>query len=269
MDPQHLREAEPHLAGDLTGAIYFPEDAQVQPMQAAAALMRAANECGAFFLDHTELLAVERDRQGRVSGAVTSKGRIGAPRLINAAGPWSPWIARMVGLDLPVQPRKGHIVVTEPLPQLVHHKVYEAGYGETVGSNASDLQIAAVVEGTRSGTILMGSSRQLVGFHQPVEVRVIRAIAQRAVRFFPVLGSARALRAYAGFRPFTPDHLPIIGEDPRVPGYYVDTGHEGAGIGLGPISGKLLSQLILGLPQDLDLAPFRPTRFVESQVAVL
>lgn len=268
LDQAGMREAEPFLAHDLAGAAYFPQDCQVQPMLACAALVKAAMSYGAVFLDHTSLLSIERNRQGGISGVTTDKGRIGTSLLINAAGPWSPKIAELVGLELPIRPRKGHIVVTEPLPRLIHHKVFEASYADTVNSGEADLQVASVVEGTQSGTILLGSSRQLVGFDPTVEVRVMRQIVQRAVRYFPVLASVHALRAYVGFRAFAPDHLPVIGEAPEVPGFYINTGHEGAGIGLGPVSGKLLTQQILKQPLDLDLAPFRPSRFKED-VALL
>jgi glycine/D-amino acid oxidase-like deaminating enzyme len=113
---------------------------------------------------------------------------------------------------------------------------------------------------------LLGSSRQLVGFDSTIEVPVVQAIVRRAVRYFPILAHAHALRTYVGFRPFAPDHLPVIGEEPDVPGYFINTGHEGAGIGLGPISGKLLSQLILGQALDMNLAPFLPTRFKKGVV---
>src|SRR5579883_1496051 len=249
------------LQATVAGAAYYPRDAQVQPMLATAALLRAARRHGAILLDHTELKQVERDGQGAIVAAQTTRGRIRTPRLVNAAGPWSPAVAALCGTELPVRPRKGHIVVTEPLPRLVYHKVFEAGYAGTVASDEAALQVAAVVEDTRGGTILLGSSRQLVGFRPGVEVAVLRAIVRRALRFFPILASVQALRAYVGYRAFAPDHLPIVGADPAVPGYYVNTGHEGAGICLGPISGKLLAQLVLGRTPEIDMAPFRPDRF--------
>lgn len=267
MDLGDLREAEPYLARDVAGGAFFPQDAQVQPMRASAALMRQALALGAVFLDHTEVVAIDRDARGAVSGVRTRGGLIATPRVVNAAGPWSAQIASMVNARVPVQPRKGHIVVTEPLPPLVRHKVYDAGYGDTVNSGDSALQIASVVEGTKSGTILLGSSRQLKGFDPAVEPAVVQAIVRRAVRFFPILASTRALRAYVGFRPFMPDHLPAIGEVPDVPGFYVNTGHEGAGIGLGPISSKLLGEIILGQSPTMDLTPFDPARFAGSAIA--
>ncbi len=261
LTPADLQREEPFLARDLPGGLYFPQDAQVQPMLACAALLKAAKTLGATFLPQTALLSVELDEKGKVRAAVTGAGRIETPRLVNAAGPWSSPLAGLVGLDLPTRPRKGHIIVTEPLPKIVWHKVFEGSYADTVNSGEAALQVASVVEATKSGTILLGSSRQLVGFDPAVDTLVLKAIARRAVRFYPVLAGVQALRAYAGFRSFTPDHLPVIGESKQAPGFFINTGHEGAGIGLGPISAKLLSQLILGQPPALDPVPFRPERF--------
>src|SRR5438874_1938908 len=128
LDDAGMREAEPYLAHDLAGAAWFPEDCQVQPMLACAALMNEAVRAGATLLDHTEVVAIERDGTGAVCEVSTSVGNISTPKVVNAAGPWSRQVAAMAGYDLPVQPRKGHIVVTEPLPKLVHHKVWEASY---------------------------------------------------------------------------------------------------------------------------------------------
>ncbi|HEX2910208.1 MAG TPA: FAD-binding oxidoreductase [Chloroflexia bacterium] len=263
-----LREAEPFLSHNVGGASFFPDDAQVQPMLAAAALIKGAIRAGAIFQPHTEVRSIERDQQGQITAVVTSRGKIATNRVVNAAGPWSPIIAALAGIELPIKPRKGHIIVTEPLPKLVYHKVFEAGYSDTVNSSEADLQVASVVEGTKSGTILIGSSRQLVGFDTRIEVRVLRALAERAIRFFPVLERVNALRAYTGFRAFAPDHLPVIGEVPGVPGFYINTGHEGAGIGLGPISGQLLSQLICEQPPALDPAPYSPARFKDLAVKI-
>ncbi len=265
LSESEVREAEPFLSHQIGGAAYFPDDAQVQPMLATAALLKGAVRYGATFQPYTTVQAIDLDKTGRVSGVRTSRGYLTTRQVVNAAGPWSPALATLVGIDLPIRPRKGHIIVTEPLPKLVHHKVFEAGYSDTVNSSQSDLQVASVVEGTQSGTILIGSSRQLTGFDPTIEVRVLRALVERAVRFFPVLQKVNALRAYTGFRAFAPDHLPVIGEWPTVPGFYINTGHEGAGIGLGPISGQLLSQLITNQPPALDPTPYSPKRFQEGE----
>ena len=256
-----LHELEPYLARDIAGAALFPEDAQGYPPAACRSLVKSAQRHGLTVLDHTEVLAIKRDKQNAVSAVVTTHGTLSTPCVINAAGPWSKQVAALAGCDLPILPRKGHLLVTEPLPPRVYHKIAEVGYTTTVTQAENDLQVAAVVEGTKNGSILLGSSRQFVGFDESIEPRVVQAMLQRAQRFFPILAPPPAFRVRVGFRPYSPDHLPIIGEMPNITGFYVNTGHEGAGFGLGPASAKLLSQLILNRPSAMSPAPFHPARF--------
>jgi glycine/D-amino acid oxidase-like deaminating enzyme len=180
---------------------------------------------------------------------------------VNAAGTWAGEVARLAGVDLPVRPRRGFVLVTEPLPPLVRHKVYAAEYVGDVASGDAGLQSSPVVEGTRSGTVLIGASRELVGFDGSFALPVLRRLAAQAVALFPVLAAVRVLRAYRGFRPFCPDHLPVIGADPRAPGLFHACGHEGAGIGLAPVTGAIVTALLRGERPPLPVAPFRPERF--------
>ena len=115
--------------------------------------------------------------------------------------------------------------------------------------------------------MLIGASRERVGYDASVSLRVIRRLAAQAVGLFPFLGDVSLLRTYLGFRPYCPDHLPIIGEDPRVPGLVHACGHEGAGIGLAAATAELLAQHLTGRSPGLDLAPFRPDRFDEGTLA--
>jgi glycine/D-amino acid oxidase-like deaminating enzyme len=166
----------------------------------------------------------------------------------------------LAGSHLPVVPRRGQILVTEALPLLVRHKVYDADYVGTVGGDPAEAGVSSVVEGTRSGTILIGSSRELVGFDRRLHLRLLARMAERAIALFPVLARANVIRAYLGFRPYPPDHLPIIGHDPAVPGLLHATGHEGAGIGLAPATGALIAALVTGAAPPLPAAPFAPDR---------
>jgi len=93
---------------------------------------------------------------------------------------------------------------------------------------------------------------------------VLRRLAAQAIGLFPVLATVNAMRAYTGFRPYLPDHLPAIGPDPQVPGLIHACGHEGAGIGLAPATGLLVAQVLTGSATELDLAPFRPDRFAAT-----
>lgn len=262
-------EIEPHLTRDCAGSLYVPGDAQVQPMYACRELLEQALTHGAQPQFQTEALSVETDERGEVCALATSAGTIQTRTIILACGVWTPLLCAKLGVEMPITPRKGHIVVTEPLPLRVRHKVYEANYGATVNSGEAVLQISAVVESTKSGTLLLGSSRQMIGFDWQIDPEIVCEISRRAVRLFPSLARANAMRAYTGLRPFVPDHLPLIGEIAAIPGLYVNAGHEGAGIGLGPISAKLLAERIVNGKPSMDLSPFDPSRFAGGKHEVM
>jgi D-hydroxyproline dehydrogenase subunit beta len=266
LDPGGLRDAEPRLSPRLAGGAFYPQDGQVQPMRAALAFLARAARHGAVAVAGAEAIGLEAGPDGSVSALVTSCGRVATPVVVNAAGPWSGTVARRLGSDLPVRPRRGHILVTEPLPTLpppIRHKVYEADYVGAVVSDSAGLECSAVVEGTASGTVLIGSSRDFAPPSARPDPAALAEMARRAVSLFPFLGTVRAIRAYTGFRPASPDHLPIIGPDPALPGLYHATGHEGAGIGLAPATAELVTALIDGKDPPAGAAPFAPARFLD------
>jgi D-hydroxyproline dehydrogenase subunit beta len=265
LDGPGLRAAEPAISPHLAGGVLYPQDCQVQPMRAVMAYLTEAREHGCTVVAQAAALAAITAPAGVITGVVTNLGVIAAPLVVNAAGPWSAEVASALGSALPVRPRRGRVLVTEPLPPLVRHKVYEADYVGAVASDAEDLACSAVVESTPSGTVLIGSSREFTGFSGRIEMRVLSEIARRAISVFPFLGRVRAIRAYGGFRPASPDHLPIIGPDAVIPGLYHATGHEGAGVGLAPATAELLGALIDEKVPPVDPAPFAPGRFTASR----
>ena len=260
VDSFELRKLEPHLSHSITQGVYYPQDAQCQPMLATARMLKKVQARGSKFLSNTIVTAITT-AQSRVTGVVTSAGTFSAPIVINAAGTWSGNIAELAGAYLPIAPRRGFILVSAPAPALIFHKVYDAEYVANVSSGDSELQSSAVVESTQSGTILIGASRELVGFKDEMDFSILRILARQAIELFPVLADIQLLRAYRGFRPYAPDHLPVIGEDPLIKGLWHNAGHEGAGIGLAPASAQLIADAILGRTSFMDAAPFSPARF--------
>lgn len=266
--PGELADLEPHLSTRMVGGVLYPQDMQVQPMLAAARLLAAARRRGAELRTGCEVTEISRDSAGRVTGVNTSGGRFTAPVVVNAAGTWGGVVAGLAGVDLPILPRRGFILVTEPLTAVIRHKVYTAEYVANVASSDEGLEVSTVVEGTRSGTVLIGATRERVGFDRSISWAAIGRIAAGAIAAFPFLAQTRALRTYCGFRPYCPDHLPVIGPDPRVPGLIHACGHEGAGIGLAAATGLLVAQAATGDPTELPLHPFAPDRFDGMRVDV-
>ncbi|MER6926359.1 FAD-binding oxidoreductase, partial [Streptomyces spiralis] len=236
-----------------------PEDAHVQPAAAAAALLTDALAAGATLRTGCEVLGAVTCGE-RITAVRTSTGLLEADCFVNAAGPWSGELATRLGVPVDIRPRRGDVLVTTPVPPMVFHKVYDADYVGAVGSSAEDLQTSAVVESTRGGSVLIGSSRRRVGFDDRLRPAVLSAVAAKALRLFPALAGVPVMRAYGGFRPYVPDHLPVIGADPRLSGLWHVGGHEGAGIGLSVGSARLLRELMLGQPTEMDTTPFRVDR---------
>ncbi len=266
VEPGDLSGYEPNLAPDLPGGVFYPGDQQVQPVRATAALLYAARIDGATVRHGVEVLGVRTRSDGqvwsvecRVDGAVVE---IDADAVVNATGTWAGDVSARIGAPVPVLPRRGFILVTEPLPRVVRHKVYTADYVSNVASGAAGLETSVVVEGTRGGTVLIGASRERVGFDTTISYAVVRTMAAQAVRIFPFLDRVSLLRVYTGFRPYCPDHLPVIGADSRIGGVYHACGHEGAGIGLAPATGEMIADLVSGRSTFVPAEPFSPDRFV-------
>ncbi len=258
LDAAQLRTAEPHLSPEAALAFHYPDDAQVQPSNATQALLAAAPRRGARL--RVAEVTGSRMRGDRLAAVETTSDVIEADAVVNCAGPWAGELAARLGAILDIRPRRGVILVTTPMPQRVFHKVYDADYVGAVGSGDAALQTSTVVESTPAGTVLIGSSRERVGFDVAPGLEPVTRIAAKAIRLFPFLADTLLLRTYFGFRPYAPDHLPVIGADPRVAGLYHATGHEGAGIGLAPATAELVAHAVLGAPTVLDPTPFRPGR---------
>lgn len=253
-----LAEFEPYIAPGLAGGFWYPQDAQVMPALATARLLKAS---GARLRLGNAVTGLVLSSSGVVRGVRTVAGEIPARYVVNAAGFGASAIASFAGSALPVQPRRGFVLVTEPLPAMVRHKVYSAAYVADVSSSDATLQSSAVVEGTPSGPVLIGASRERVGLDRRPSYDALGRLAAQGAELFPFLADVKVQRYYTGFRPYLPDHLPAIGPDHNVSGLFHACGHEGAGIGLAPATGELIASMLIGQPSAVAAKPFAPARF--------
>jgi glycine/D-amino acid oxidase-like deaminating enzyme len=167
-------------------------------------------------------------------------------------------------LNLPVEPRKGQLIrlrLPQPDPNFIRRKVVDGSYLLSVASPDPGRQISTVIETTWDGHVIVGSTRERSGFDPSVDHELASAVRRRAARLVPALGGLELDAVWVGFRPWLPGQLPAIGESRTVPGLWVGTGHEGAGVALGPVTGRLLAQAITGQTPSIELAPFDPDRF--------
>jgi D-hydroxyproline dehydrogenase subunit beta len=259
LDLAEARAMEPELTGDLAGASFFPGDLQCAPRAIARALVADLPRV------HTgvevQAIAVAHDK---VTGLHTSAGVLPCAAAVIAAGPWSRPLAEAAGIALPLEPRKGQLVrLRAPRrdERLIRHKVVEAGYLGSVASTDAGLQVTTVLETTWEGDVLVGSSRERRGFDLGVDDAVTRAMLDQAFALMPGLRTLAHDAAWAGLRPWLPDHLPAIGTTRALAGLWLATGHEGAGVALGPVTGRLIAQLYTGEAPIVDPAAFSPDRF--------
>ncbi|MBJ9987721.1 MULTISPECIES: NAD(P)/FAD-dependent oxidoreductase [Paenibacillus] len=263
-----LRDEWPYMAEDLPGGLECATDSTVNPVLLTYSLASTARHYGARLRTHTLVTGIQLDEGRKVRAVETSEGRIRTSTVINAAGVWAKHIGRMVGIDIPIEPRKGHILVASRWANIGKRKVMEFGYlmskfggTRTVDPKFDRYGVALVFEPTASQNFLIGSSRQFVGMDSGVDQQVISLIAERAIRFFPVLEQIPLLRTYAGLRPWTADHLPIVSAIDEVPGFYVAAGHEGDGISLAAVTGKVISELLSGSETCIPVDRLRYDRF--------
>jgi sarcosine oxidase subunit beta len=266
-----LGEHEPRLASTAAGALLLRDLAQVSPMRTVNELARRAQERGAVLMTNTEVLGIQVSGD-RVTSLGTGQGSLATENVIIAGGAWSPFLAKMVNLRLPVLPLKGHVLVTEPVPDFIRYYIsaagYEAGVATTLaappradGAPAMPPQIAPVLQPLPSGQILIGSSREFAGYDRQVNRTRLTQLAQGACAVVPSLKSLRVIRTYAGLRPWSPDGRPIIGATERVRGVYFATGHAGEGNTRALITAQILADLFMGRTPALDPLPLAPDRF--------
>ncbi|MEX3795745.1 NAD(P)/FAD-dependent oxidoreductase [Acinetobacter baumannii] len=163
---------------------------------------------------------------------------------------------------LPIEPKKGHLAITDRYPELnVKHTLVALAYAASTQAT-SGISVACNIQPRPTGQLFIGSSRQFNTVDPTVEPEVFTRVLKEAVDYFPALADLNVIRAWTGFRAATPDGIPVIGRHPALESVYLAVGHEGLGVTTATGTAKLIVSHICGLTFDIDPEPFLPHRFI-------
>jgi len=267
LNSRQTRELEPHISERIHGSTYSPMDGQVNPIALTHGFALGAQSNGARIVTNANVIGIQVAND-RVVSVCTEQDTYHADFVVNAAGVHSPEIGKMVRIRIPIQPRRGQILVTEATSSLARHCLISAKYiAAKYDTNIAGTKSEGVsIEQTENGNLLLGATREFVGFDKRTTVEGLRTIARQTIRIIPQLKDVNIIRSFAGLRPYTPDGLPILGPVTGIKGLIIASGHEGDGIALSPITGKLIAQMIVDGRTDISLEEFRPDRFSHAEM---
>ena len=208
--------------------------------------------------------------RGRVTGVVTDDGVIRADAVVLAAGPWSAWLLRPLGIGVPIDGARGWLVHLAPDRPLIRHWIegaarmlfrahLEAVRGEAFASGSIEHDVGPMIQPAPDGTIVAGTSREPALTTESFELEVPRMLMREVIRLVPALAQATIIATWSGVRPMSPDERPLIGW--LCEGLLLASGHGSEGVILG--SGTALQVVALTLDETppFDPAPFDPLRF--------
>jgi sarcosine oxidase subunit beta len=249
----------PHLrSDDIVGGAFCSTDGFVDPYSAMIGFMSRGSDHGAELWKNTLVTGIKRDAYG-ITGVETSRGPVSTRKVINCAGPWAAAVAKMVGIDLPVEPLRRMLVPTEPFDQFPHSApmIIDMSNGFHFRPEALGFLLA------------WNDPEETPGYKTDFDPNFIEKILMRAANRVPIFENlaVNPKRAWAGLYEVTPDHHPVLGPVPDVPGFFLANGFSGHGVMHAPATGKILSDLILlGKTDLIDASLLNLGRFSEGRM---
>jgi D-amino-acid dehydrogenase len=233
---------------DVAGGIYFPKDCQLTPDRFMAALQNQCVKLGVEFGWQTEVTGW-RMQGSRIGAVVTSRGERVADEIVLCGGSWSPVVARELGLKIPIQAGKGYsLTLAKPrqLPQIC------AIFTE-----------ARVAVTPMDGMLRVGGTMEIAGLNEDINPVRVQGIIKAVPNYYPEFQVAdfAEIQPWRGLRPCSPDGLPYLGRTAKYSNLTLATGHAMMGLSLGPISGKLVSEILGGEQPSFDLSLLSPDRY--------
>jgi D-amino-acid dehydrogenase len=245
LGPAEAREMEPRARPDLAGAIHYPDEADIVPHRFTAHLARLAREAGAELREHADVTEVEF-RDGRVGGVRTGNVAVRAGHYVLAAGSWSPRFARRLGLRIPVQGARGYSL--------------DIAAGELLLQRPLLLGEAHVIARPLDDRARITGGFELAHPDSAGSGSMPRSILDAPAQYLTGLGRLTGQGVWQGFRPATPDSIPLIGPTRRFPNLLLATGHGTLGMTLSLVTGRLIADLAAGRPLLPELTPVLPGR---------
>lgn len=250
-----LARAEPGLRAGLSGGLLVPGDGTVYAPNAATWLLGLL----------PDKVQVQRGLVTRIDGntvLLEDGRRLSAPQLLLATG----LQATQLVPGLPMRPKKGHLVITDRYPGALRHQLVELSY-ITTAHHSDGPSVAFNLQPRPTGQVLIGSSRQFDTLDRSVEPDMLARMLQRAIAYMPGIAELNAIRSWTGFRPATPDSLPILDRHPANEHLWLAVGHEGLGVTTATGTADILVALMTGSAAPMDMAPFALARFGGLPVA--
>jgi sarcosine oxidase subunit beta len=248
------REIVPALNPEgILGATFCPSDGQANPFKSTFAYAQAARRMGVEILTSTQVRGIET-RKAKIHAVATNRGKWLTPIVVNAAGPHSAEIGKMVGVELPVYSKRQQFMATEPVEEMC--KLFVIAFSRQV----SFIQ-------TPHGSILMGGGdpNEPPSFNLNSSWQYPVGFAKKVTRMMPVLKNVRIVRQWSGLYNITPDAQPIYGPHPSVGGFFLAVGFSGHGFMLGPVTGKLTAEWILKGKPSLPVSGLDVGRFERGE----
>lgn len=240
VDSKIIQELEPALPAAHAAGLWLPEVAQIRNPLLAKALRQDLMNRGVRVAEDTEVTHL-LTKKGRITGVGTEYNEVMAEHVIVSCGAWSASLLKELGLDVPVMPVRGQMILFRgPMDLLNHVILHESHY----------------LIPRRDGRILIGSTMEEVGFDKTVTDEARNDLAAVACALVPALANIPVERHWAGLRPGSPTGVPFIGAHPKVKGLFINAGHFRNGVVMGPASAELLADLVLDRPPIVDPAPY-------------
>lgn len=263
VDREQIREMAPYLnADDIPLAAYEPDSGYADPHLTTMGLANAARRHGAQIFQGVEVTGIEVTG-GKVTAVQTDQGRIAAPVVVNAAGPWGALVAAMAGvkLDLTVMHHQVAVVETPPEVPWPHLTVIDRPHGTYLRPETGDLTLI----GASHDNYPIGTDR-LDTYSESLTYETRNRVLEHLCARIPAMETAAVRKGHAGIYVNTLDHYPLLGPVPGIEGFYCSVGYSGHGFKVAPAFGQAMAELILhGQAEVVDLTPLRVTRFDEGQ----